>query len=57
MEESDFVNAKGRNLWVIGAKNNVTLNNRLDIFKTKTEENCKLFIYNYIKPKNMIIIV
>ena len=56
MEESDFVNAKGRNLWVIGAKNNVTLNNRLDIFKTKTEENCKLFIYNYIKQGLDIIL-
>ena len=55
IDESDFVDVQGEKYWVIGAKNNVTKNIRLDIFKTRSEEDCKLFIYNHVKPKNTII--
>ena len=42
-------------IFFIFTKNNVTKNFRLDIFKTRTERFCKLFIYNNAKPKNTII--
>ena len=56
IDESDFVDVKGEKFWVIGAKNNVINNFRSYKFKTSSESDCKLFIYNHIKPKKMIII-
>ena len=55
VDESDFVDVKGEKLWILGAKNNKTNNLRLDVFKSRTEEDCKRFIYNHIKPNNTII--
>lgn len=55
VDESDFVDVEGQKLWIIGAKNNTTNNIRLDIFKSRTEDDCKIFIFNHIKPNNTII--
>ena len=41
VDESLFVKQNGTNIWIIGAKNNKTLNIRLDLFTCKTEEDCK----------------
>ena len=40
---------------MVGAKNNEICEIRLDIFKTRTTENMKTFIYNHINPLNKII--
>ena len=55
MDESNFIDIDGIKFWIIGAKNNITNNIRIDAFKTLTEEDVKLFIYNHIKPQNAII--
>ena len=55
VDESDFVDVEGEKLWILGTKNNKTNNLRLDVFKSRTEEDCKRFIYNHIKPNNTII--
>ena len=55
MDESNFIDIDGIKFWIIGAKNNITNNIRIDMFKTHTEEDVKLFIYNHIKPQNTII--
>lgn len=43
IDESDFVDVKGEKFWVIGAKNNVTNNFRLYIFKASSD-----VIVNYL---------
>ena len=44
VDESDFVDVEGEKLWILWAKNNKTNNLRLDVFKSRTEEDCKRFI-------------
>ena len=55
VDESDFVDVEGEKLWILGAINNKTNNIRLDVYKTRTEEDCKRFISNHIKENNTII--
>jgi transposase-like protein len=55
MDDSNFIDIDGIKLWIVGAKNNITNNIRIDVFNTLTEEDVKLFIYNHIKPQNTII--
>ena len=55
MDESLFTHINGEKIWVIGAKNNKTGNIRLDVFKTRNEEDIKIFINNHIKKHNNII--
>lgn len=55
IDESLFVKSNGVKFWIIGAKNNKTLNIRIDIFNTRSEEDCKTFIFNHIKENNTII--
>ena len=55
MDESNFIDIDSIKLWIIGAKNNITNNIRIDVFNTRIEEDVKLFIYNHIKPQNTII--
>ena len=43
------------NIWVIGARNNANGNIRVDLFKTRTENDMKTFIYNHINLHNNII--
>ena len=50
-----FVKSNGVKFWIIGAKNNKTFNIRIDIFNTRSEEDCKTFIFNHIKENNTII--
>ena len=55
VDESLFVKQNSTKIWVVGAKNNGTLNVRLDLFTNRTEEDFKKFITNHIKPHNRII--
>ena len=55
MDESMFTHINGEKIWVIGAKNNKTGNIRLDIFKTRNQNDLKIFIYNHINKNNNII--
>ena len=43
------------NLWVIGVRKNKTGNIRVDLFKTRIENDMKTFIYKYININNNII--
>ena len=55
VDESYFVKQNGTKIWVLGAKNNKTSKIRLDIFKSRTETDCKTFITNHINEQNTII--
>ena len=55
MDESLFTHINGEKIWVVGARNNKTKNIRLDIFKTRNQEDLKIFINNHIKKNNNII--
>lgn len=55
VDKSLFDKQNGTNIWILGAKNNKTLNIRLGLFKSRNEEDCKKLITNYNKPHNRII--
>ena len=55
MDESDFVDIKGVKILVIGVKNNKTGNIRIDLYRTRNENDIKNFINNHIKINNNII--
>ena len=55
IDESLFIHINDEKIWIVGAKNNQTCNIRLDVFKTRNEEDMKIFINNYIKEYNTII--
>ena len=55
VNETLFIHLKGHKIWVLGAKNNETKKIRVDVFKTRTTEDCKIFITNHIRPLNKII--
>ena len=56
MDESNFIDIKGIKMWVIGSKNNKTGNIRVDVFKTRIENDLKNFINNHMQINNNIII-
>ncbi len=49
IDESLFVHINGEKIWIVGAKNNQTCNIRLDVFKSRNEED------NHIRENNTII--
>ena len=55
VDESYFVYIKGEKIWILGAKNNETLKFRLDIYKRRTEDDWKRFIFNHIRESNTIV--
>ena len=55
MDESNFVKIKGVKILVIGVRNNKTGNIRVDLYKTRNENNMKNFINNHIKINNNIV--
>ena len=55
MDESNFVNIKEVKIWVIGVRNNKTGNIRVDLYKTRNENDMKNFINNHIKINNNIV--
>ena len=56
IEESLFVHINGEKIWIIGEKNNETCKIRIDVFKSRNEEDTKTFIYNHIRENKTIII-
>ena len=54
MDESTFIKINGVKFWIIGARNNKTGNIRVDLFKTRTENDMKTFIYKHININNII---
>ena len=55
MDESMFTYINGEKNLVIGTKNNKTGNIRLDIFKTRNQNELKIFINNHKNKNNNII--
>ena len=55
MDESMFTNINGEKILVIGAKNNNTGNIRLDIFKTRNQNDLKIFINNHMNKKTILL--
>ena len=55
IDESYFIDDNGKKIWIIGTKNNITSKLRLDVYYSRNENDCKIFILNHIKPKNIII--
>ena len=55
MDESLFEKVNWIKIWIIDAKNNKTGNIRVDIFKTRTKNDIKIFTQNHIKQNNNII--
>ena len=55
MDESMFTHINREKIWVIGAKNNKTGNIRLDKFKTRNQNDLKIFINNQMNKNNNII--
>ena len=55
MDESMFTHINGEKNRVIGTINNKTGNIRLDIFKTRNQNELKIFINNHKNKNNNII--
>ena len=49
IDKSLFVNINGEKIWIIGAKNNETSKIRIDVFKSRNQDDMKTFIYNHIR--------
>ena len=55
IDESLFVHINGEKIWIIGAKNNEACKIRINVSKSKNEEDMKTFIYNHKRENNTII--